>query len=124
MSEQITERGDPRDYITNQLPLRHRRTEMESKYVSGGTALEIELVEESTGYELQLTNEDGRVFTFNVHVAAMSLVKIGQEIGDYFREGERLAREHQADLDRAEAAREAGFSEAFIGLGQIDGGGP
>ena len=74
------------------------------EHVSGGTALEIELIEESEGYELQITNADGVAFTFNVHLAALQLIPIGLEVANYFREGERLARQHvppvtPADLD-------------------------
>lgn len=85
----ITERGDPRDRIANQLPIRHRRMKMRAET--------IELVEESEGYELVVETETDR-FVFNVHGVLDDLTKIAATIADYYAEGRKLAREHERDL--------------------------
>ena len=92
----------------------------QGSYEHLGTADAIELVEDERGFELVLTDENGDRHAFNVHHLTRELVQIGERCASYWREGERAAREHEADMARLEYEQSRG--EALVGLGDFDGG--
>ena len=68
-----------------------------------GHADSLFIVGDEDGFELHFGTDTG-LYVVNVHsVSRELLAAVNDEIGAYWEEGRRLAREHQHDLDRQDA---------------------